>query len=127
MTRISGYGTGEKSGNKFHAVRTYSEICKREFASKSEARRGEELALLERAGGISKLEYQPKFVLYNKPRITYTADFRYTIKTDWYNNLSETVVEDVKGVLARETRVKLAWLQEKTGITVRLVTKEELR
>jgi len=126
MTRISGFGTGEKRGNKYNAKRTYSELCGREFSSKAEARRGEELALLERAGEIGKLEYQPKFILCQEPEITYTADFRYTKKVpfgDTPYTISMVVVEDVKGVLNRETRVKLAWLKEKHGLTVRLITK----
>ena len=100
--------------NKFGAKKTYSALCQREFASRAEARRGEELALLQKAGVISCLEYQPKFVLCLKPRITYTADFRYVED-------GKVTVEDVKGMLQRETRVKLAWLAEKNGIEVTLV------
>ncbi len=100
--------------NKFGAKKTYSELCQRTFASKAEARRGEELALLQKVGGIYNLEYQPKFVLCVKPKITYTADFRYIEN-------GKVVVEDVKGMLQRETRVKLAWLAEKNGIEVSLI------
>lgn len=103
-------------GNKYGARRTWSELCQREFASKREAQRGEELALLERAGEIHTLQYQPKYILCEKPRITYAADFFYV---DIKN--ARTVVEDVKGVLTRETRVKLAWLKEQQGVGVELV------
>lgn len=109
MTRLT------NTGNKYGAVRTYSELCGRFFASKAEARRGEELALLERAGEISNLEYQPVFKLFDRPKITYTADFRYTEN-------GREVVEDVKGMgVTRETRVKLAWLKQTQNIEVKLI------
>ena len=97
--------------NKYHAKRTYSPLCNREFASKAEAYRAEELKMLEMAGEISSLEYQPKYVLCNDPKITYTADFRYMED-------GKMVIEDVKGVLTRDTRTKLAWVKEKYNISV---------
>jgi hypothetical protein len=116
--------------NKYGAKRTYSELCDRTFASKAEAKRGEELRLLEMAGEISDLEYQPKFTLCEKPRITITLDFAYID----YNELATgqrfdegseplgvDIYEDVKGVLTRDFRTKLAWLKEKYGIGVRLI------
>ena len=100
--------------NKYHALRTYSTLCGRYFSSQKEARRGEELALLEKAGGIVNLEYQPKFILSTVPKITYTADFRYL-----EDNM--VVIEDVKGVLTRDTRTKIAWAKEKFGIEIELL------
>lgn len=100
-------------GNKYSAVRTYSTLCGREFSSKAEARRGEELRILERARAISDLQYQVKFVLYRSPKISYTADFQYIEN-------GRVVVEDVKGVLTRDTRTKIAWVREKFGVEVRL-------
>ena len=100
--------------NKYGARKTYSALCQRTFASRAEARRGEELVLLQKAGMIKNLEYQPKFMLCLKPKITYTADFKYVEN-------GKVTVEDVKGMLQRETRVKLAWLTEKNGIEVSLV------
>ena len=98
---------------KYRAVRSYSELCQRWFASKVECRRGEELALLEKGGAISGLEYQPKFGLCTKPyKVTYTADFRYIED-------GKTIIEDVKGVLTRDTRTKIAWLYER-GIEITL-------
>jgi hypothetical protein len=108
MTRIK-----MTNGNKYGAVRTYSNLCGRYFSSKAEARRGEELALLERAGEIDDLVYQWPFVLCEKPKITITIDFAYL--TDVMN------FEDVKGVLTRDFRTKLAWLKEKYGIEVKLI------
>ena len=100
--------------NKYHATRTDSELCGRTFASRKEAMRGEELFLLERAGNIQCLEYQPKFYLSEKPRVTYTADFRYIENY-------KVVVEDVKGVMTRDTRTKIAWLKQLKGIEVIIV------
>ena len=101
---------------KYGAVRTYSQLCGREFASKWEAQRGEELALLQKAGEIEELKYQLRYILSIKPRITITLDFSYI----QYGRL---IYEDAKGVLTRDFRVKLAWLKEKYGVNVRLVRK----
>jgi len=103
--------------NKYHAKKTWSELAQRWFASKAEAKRANELCLLEKAGEISELSYQTKFVLSVKPKITYTADFKYKEHgtPDYY------VYEDVKGVLTRDTRTKIAWVKEKYGIEVKLV------
>ena len=70
----------------------------------------------EKAGLISRLQYQPSWVLCKRPKITYTADFAY-VKA----GSSLHTIEDVKGVLTRETRVKLAWLKEKFGIEVTII------
>ena len=99
--------------NKYGAKRTWSELCGRMFASKAEARRGEELYALELYGAISNLEYQPKFLLSEKPKITYTPDFKYIED-------GKVIYEDVKGVLTRDTRTKLAWVKEKYNIDIRL-------
>ena len=102
-------------GNKYGARRTWSDLCQRWFASKAEAMRGEELALLEKAGVISELRYQPRFMLNETPRITITLDFAYR------NGVNCQVhFEDVKGVLTRDFRTKLAWLKEQQGIDVEL-------
>jgi hypothetical protein len=103
-------------GNKYGAVRTWSERYQRWFASKAEAERAEELHLYKLAGEICSLELQPRWVLSTRPRITYAADFLYhDCKAD------EEIVEDVKGSLTRDTRTKLSWLKEKHGVTVRLI------
>lgn len=104
------------SKNKFHAKRTWSELCQRIFDSKAEARRGEELFLLQRAGDIENLEYQIPFRLCEEPKITVTLDFCY----DQYPVVGK-IYEDVKGVLTRDSRTKYAWLKEKHGIEVNLV------
>lgn len=102
--------------NKYHAKRTWSELCGRWFASKVECIRGEELALLEKAGEIYQLEYQPKFILCENPKVTITLDFQYL-----GDKGNIWVYEDVKGILTRDFRTKLAWLKEKYGIEVKLI------
>ena len=98
--------------NKYSAIQTWSELTQRWFDSKAEARRGEELALLERGGVISELQYQIKFVLAEKPyKVTLTIDFAYS-----ENGIP--VYEDTKGVLTRDTRTKLAWLKQVYNIDV---------
>ena len=115
MTRLL-----ETSTNKYHAVKTYSELCGRMFDSKAEARRGEELALLEKAGIISALMYQVVFPLYKTPKITITIDFSYVSIGERYPSPFRHY-EDVKGVLTRDFRTKLAWLKEKYSIEVKLI------
>ena len=100
-------------GNKYNARKTYSILCRRTFDSQAEAVRGEELFLLDKVGDIQELQYQVPFILSKKPRIKITLDFV-------YRENGCVVYEDVKGILTRESRVKLAWLKEKHGIEVKL-------
>lgn len=100
--------------NKYSAKRTWSELCHLWFASQAEARRGEELALLERAGEISDLRYQVRFVLSTEPKVTITIDFSYLEN-------GERIFEDVKGVLTRDFRTKMAWLKQGQNIEILLV------
>lgn len=102
--------------NKYSARKQYSELCGRMFDSKAEAKRGEELALLERAGEIKNLQYQVKFVLHHKPIISIKVDFV-------YQENDTTVYEDAKGFETREFRVKRYWLEEQQGIKIRLIKK----
>lgn len=98
--------------NKYHAKRTYSALCQREFASKWEAERAEQLHLLQLAGEIQNLTYQRKFVLCEKPKITVTIDFVYG------DGVGSVYFEDAKGILTRDSRTKYAWLKEKYNIDV---------
>lgn len=117
--------------NKYYAKRTYSQLCQREFASKWEAKRAEQLHLLQLAGEIKSLAYQERFVLCEKPRITVTIDFSYEERYHKPPNTPLTsiknfvewvlVYEDAKGILTRDSRTKYAWLKEKFGIDVVLV------
>ena len=78
---------------KYRAIRT--EVDGHVFASKAEARRYQELKLMERAGLIEALRLQPRYPLHVNGRLicTYVADFAYTDLEH-----GEAVVEDVKGV-----------------------------
>ena len=87
----------KKKPSKYRNVITY--IDGHKFDSKAEARRYQQLVLLQRAGVISGLKLQPPFELQAKFRgtdgkmvraITYIADFQ-------YNENGRVVVEDVKG------------------------------
>ena len=102
--------------NKYGAKRTYSELCQRTFASKAECIRGEELRMQELAGEITQLKYQPKFALCKDPKISITLDFEYIDR-----RTDEIIREDVKGVLTRDSRTKLAWLKQLHGIDVKLI------
>lgn len=110
-----------------------------EFDSQKEARRYQELRLLDRCGKISNLRLQVKYVLIptqrapsfevykrgpNKGRrkpgevlekeCAYIADFVYT-KGD------ETVVEDAKGVRTKEYIIKRKLMLERYGIRIKEV------
>lgn len=78
--------------NKYHAQPTTIDNVR--FASAREARRYEELRLLERAGAIYSLELQPRYdLVVNGAKIGfYKADFRY-IDADGLQH-----VEDAKGM-----------------------------
>jgi len=102
--------------NKYRAVKTYSELCGRTFDSKAEAKRGEELALLEKAGEISDLQYQVKRILSTEThyRVTITIDFS-------YRRDGKRIYEDVKGMMLKDFKVKLAWLRQMYGIEVNII------
>ncbi len=79
------------------------------FASKGEAKRYKELALLEKARKISNLTLQPEFELLdaftdNQGRrhraIKYRADFQYIEDKKW-------IVEDYKGVQTPAFKLKM--------------------
>ena len=106
-------------GHKYHAIPTSVDGIR--FDSRKEARRYQDLKLLVRAGEISDLELQPRFILSSvshaggSERIaTYVADFQYLDTTN-----GEVVVEDVKGMLTPMYRMKKRWVQAQYGITIR--------
>ena len=107
--------------NKYSARRTWSELCQRTFDSGLEARRGEELHLLQMAGEIADLEYQVAYILSGKPfaKVKVVLDFKYTKAMDVYKlEFRRWVYEDAKGVLTATARVKYAWLKQLHGIDV---------
>lgn len=99
----------EDRKHKYNAEKT--EVDGIKFDSAKEARHYADLKLLERAGVISDLKLQPRFLLqegfiYNKRKerkIEYVADFQY-VKD------GRTVVEDVK---SEATRTPLYMLKRK--------------
>ena len=86
------------------------------FQSMHEARRYQDLRLLERAGQISGLETQPKYIIsVNGVRIcSYSADFRYVEN-------GQVVVEDAKsgGTRTPQYRLKVKLMKAVHGITIR--------
>ena len=87
------------------------------FHSRKEARRYQELKLLEKAGEISHLTLQPEFCLHapdqDKPIGRYIADFEYLER-------GETVIEDVKGMDTAFGKWKRKHLKMQYGFDVRL-------
>lgn len=110
--------------NKYHAIKT--KVDGITFASKREAKRFQELKLLERAGEIYALTLQPVFELRAAPICQedgpipvakYVGDFAYTDKTH------HRVIEDVKSAA---TRTQIYLLKKKLmkanyGIEIREV------
>lgn len=104
--------------SKFHNVRTLG------YASKKEARRAQELKLLQRAGEISGLTEQVRYELIPQQRMeingvivkegsaAYFADFVYQDK----NGL--THVEDTKGMLTPLYRLKRKLMLQVHGIKI---------
>lgn len=96
------------------------------FDSKAEAKRYEELLLLERSGLVSNIELQKKFVLlpprrnadgYLERETAYVADFVYVDSVDGL------VVEDVKSPATRTSEyvIKRKLMLHVHGITIKEV------
>lgn len=106
--------------HKYSAVATIVDGIR--FASKAEARRYQELRLLERAGEIKELEIQPKFPLLapcaGRTNVLervgeYRADFRYR-----EGPKGVLVIEDVKGVRTDMFRWKKKHFEIQYGLTL---------
>lgn len=98
------------------------EIDGMKFDSKKEGQRYLELKLLQRAGYISDLERQVKFILIPSQKIngkvverevTYKADFVYK------DDSGQTVVEDVKGFKTKEYILKRKMMLYFKGIRIK--------
>lgn len=97
--------------SKYHAVPTVIDNIR--FASKAEARRYQQLRLLEKAGEIKGLEVQPKFKLlvpecgsgFDVQVGHYVADFRYR-----QGPKGVLVIEDVK---SKPTKTAIYRLKKK--------------
>jgi hypothetical protein len=85
--------------SKYRAIKT--EVDGITFASKKEAKRYQELRLLEKAGVIQDLRLQPKFeISVNGEHICdYIGDFNYVEN-------GKVVIEDTKGVRTPVYRLK---------------------
>lgn len=112
-----------KRPNKYGAKATVVDGLK--FDSAREAKRWQELQLLQRAHLVSQLERQvvyelaPAVRLYGekrlKPAVRYVADFRY-----FSGDESVFVVEDAKGRDTPVSRLKRHLMKSVHGIDVRL-------
>lgn len=93
-------GAGYHKQHKYRAQRTH---CANGHwhPSKAEAKRCDELHILQKAGEISRLEFEPPFpVTINGVKVcTYKADFSYFTR-------DERVIEDVKGLKTPVYRLK---------------------
>ena len=103
--------------SKYNAQKT------RGFDSKKEARRADELRLMERAGAIRNLRYQVEYVLIPAQYINgrcverdckYRADFVYYDKKS-----GQLVVEDCKGFKTPEYRIKRKLMLRVYGIRIK--------
>ena len=83
------------------------------FASKVEADRYCQLKRLVEAGRIERLELQPKYAITvdGMSICTYVADFRYLWRNPMYGTVM--IVEDVKGMVTPEYRLKSKLFQAK--------------
>lgn len=108
-----------QAGSKYHSRKTTVDGIT--FDSAREAKRYQELKLLERAGAIRDLELQVRFELipsfdvdgkHYRPTC-YIADFVYTdAKT------GKEVVEDVKGVRTDVYRLKAKMFAQRYGVSI---------
>ena len=99
--------------NKYGAIPT--RVDGRLFASQAEARRYQELKLMQAAGLIAGLECQPRFPLVvNGVRIgEYRGDFRYTETAT-----GRVVTEDVKGVRTQVYALKKRLVEALYGVKI---------
>ncbi len=102
------------------------------FASRLEARRYQQLKLLELAGEIRGLIPQPKYVLQDRttdpntgesiPRQMYYGDFQY-----WDVRLGRLVCEDTKGIETQTFRLKWNLVRPRyPHVLFKVVTKEDV-
>ncbi len=88
------------------------------FASKAEAKRYQELKLLEKAGKISALERQLRWPLTINGKIIahYACDFTY-----WDHDIGKRVVEDVKGVETEAFKLKAKMFEACNGFPITII------
>lgn len=108
--------------HKYHAQPTVIDGIR--FDSKAEARRYQDLRLLERAGEIRGLELQPSFDLCVPTGLTsmsrvgrYRADFAYEA-VDRASGVWRRVIEDVKGMRTETYRLKKRMVEAQYGVEI---------
>lgn len=115
--RAQQYAAAPKKTHKYGAKKAVVDGIS--FDSRREARRYQQLRLLERAGQIRDLELQPVYRLHalgGGEIAKYVADFKYVEVST-----GRTVLEDAKGHPTRVYRLKRKWLLAEYGISVREV------
>jgi hypothetical protein len=109
--------------NKYFAKKTVAMGLK--FDSKWEAERWGQLKSMERAGIVTQLERQIRYDLtINDVKIcSYIADFRYLLEEE--NGLFKLVVEDAKGILTPEFKLKKKLMKAIHNIELHLSYKKK--
>jgi len=109
--------------NKYFAKKTVAMGLK--FDSKWEAERWGQLKSMERAGIVTQLERQIRYDLtINDVKIcSYIADFRYLLEEE--NGLFNLVVEDAKGILTPEFKLKKKLMKAIHNIELHLSYKKK--
>jgi len=95
------------------------------FDSKWEAERWGQLKSMERAGIVTQLERQIRYDLsINDIKIcSYIADFRYLLEEE--NGLFKLIVEDAKGILTPEFKLKKKLMKAIHNIELHLSYKKK--
>lgn len=106
--------TGDTSSRSSKYNNKITELNGMTFASGREAKRAQDLQLMEKAGEIYKLRYQERFELPGK--VHYVADFTYYEKV---NGKYVFIIEDSKGTRTREYINKAKQIKDLYGIEVR--------
>ena len=124
MNRLQELMRNQQMGNKYHNRKI--EIDGITFDSAKEARRWQELKLLERAGEIYDLQRQVPFIVIPAQRdengrliereVKYIADFTYKKK----GSLIRTV-EDAKGIRTKEYIIKRKLMLHRFGLRIKEV------
>tara|TARA_Y100000114_G_scaffold61330_1_gene56252 strand:+ start:154 stop:528 length:375 start_codon:yes stop_codon:yes gene_type:complete len=109
--------------NKYFAKKTLFMGFK--FDSKWEAERWGQLKSMEKAGVVTQLERQVRYdLIVNDVKICdYIADFRYLLEEE--NGLSKLIVEDAKGVLTSEFKLKKKLMKAVHNIDIYLSFKKK--